>query len=87
MTHFIPSYDIFSHIVASTCSHGSIIYNDLGKKFSLCSFYLLSFTIKRAFLLILVSFRNTFHYLLPHLMHQGQIVDLDKHVETPKLWF
>lgn len=86
MTHFIPSYHIFSHIVASACSHGSIIYNDLGKKFSLCSFHLLSFTIK-PFLLILVPFRNTFHYFLPHLMRQGQIVDLDKHVETPKLWF
>ena len=46
MRHFIPSCDIFSHIVASACSHGSIIYNDIGKKkfvfvffLSLCLYY------------------------------------------------
>ena len=72
MRHFIPSYDIFSHIVASACSHGSIIYSDIGKKSFLSIFY--------PFLLILVSFRNT-------LCVKGQIVDLDKHVEAPLLWF
>ena len=87
MTHFIPLYDIFSHIVASACSHGSIIYNVLKKVLNV---FLPSFILyyrKESFLLILLSFRNTFHYLLPHLMRQGQTLDLDKHVEAPKLWF
>ena len=87
MTHFIPLYDIFSHIVASACSHGSIIYNVLKKSSQCVPSIFYPYYRKESFLLIILSFRNTFHYLLPHLMRQGQTLDLDKHVEAPKLWF
>ena len=81
MRHFIPSYDIFSHIVASACSHGSIIYSDIGKK--RFSFYLLSFftdtcIFPEHFSLFVTTF-NAFK--------DKYVVDLNKHVETPKLWF